>query len=362
MPAYKDTKKNTWLVKFKYKTWDKKTKWITKRGFTTKREALDWEAQCKSKFSGKSDMTLKTFSDLYLKNLEVRLKPDTYSNKKSMIDNWIIPYLGNHVLLEINTQDVMLWQNALMAYESKTGTKLSKSYLKTLHNQLSAMLNHAVKYYGLNKNPAAIVGNMGTDKEVKTSFWTKKQFQAFAEAIMDEPEYYYFFEILYWCGLREGEALALTLKDIDFEAKTINVNKTFYVLNGKEYVTTPKSIDSNRIVSMPNFIVKDLKDYVEMIYKPEDNQRLFQLSKSGLYRAMKRGSKKAGVPAIRIHDLRHSHVSLLINMGFTAPTIGKRVGHSSAYITFHYAHMFPNAQEDLASKLDEINKEGNDYE
>lgn len=357
MPAYKDTKQNTWLIKFKYKTWDKKTKWVTKRGFETKKEALTWEYECKSKLSGKSDMNLNVFSDLYLKNLEVRLKPDTFASKKAMIDKWILPYLGNHNLVELSTQDVMLWQNTIMAHETKTGNKLSKSYIKTLHNQLSAMLNHAVKYYGLTKNPAAIVGNCGTDKEVKNSFWTKDEFNKFAEAIMDEPEYYYFFEIQYWCGLREGEALALTLKDIDFTNKTININKTYYVLNGKEYVTTPKSQESIRTVTVPDFLIKDLKDYIDMIYEPEEDQRIFQLSKSGLHRAIRRGAKKANIPVIRIHDLRHSHVSLLINMGFTAPVIGKRVGHSSAYITFHYAHMFPNAQEDLADKLNELNKE-----
>lgn len=67
---------------------------------------------------------------------------------------------------------------------------------------------------------------------------------------------------------------------------------------------------------------------------------------------MKRGSEKAGVKRIRIHDLRHSHVSLLIDMGFSAVAIADRMGHESSDITFRYAHLFPNIQDDMANELD----------
>lgn len=84
------------------------------------------------------------------------------------------------------------------------------------------------------------------------------------------------------------------------------------------------------------------------------HSRMFPLSKSGLYRTMERGCKEAGVPRIRIHDLRHSHVSLLIHLGYSALAIADRMGHESIDITYRYAHLFPSVQEDMANKLNAL--------
>lgn len=357
MPVYKDKEKNTWIVKFAYKTWDGKKKWITKRGFTTKKVASTWEMEFKTKTAKSLDMTLNSFAQVYLKDVESRIKPNTFVLKKTIINNLVLPYLGQKPINAITTQDILQWQNELLNYTQKNGEKFTKSYLKTIHNQLSAMFNHAIKYYKLEKNPASAVGNMGTDREVKTGFWTQEEYQRFSEQIMDAPMYYYIFEVLYWCGLREGELLALTLEDIDFNEKAININKTYYVLNGEEYITSPKTLESNRKVTIPEFLCEDLKDYIKTIYKIEPKDRLFPTSKTALNRIIKKGAKKANIPIIRVHDLRHSHVSLLINLGYSASAIARRVGHSSVYITFHYAHLFPTIQQEMALKLNKI-KEG----
>ena len=74
----------------------------------------------------------------------------------------------------------------------------SPVYLKTLHNQLSAVFNHAVKYYGLHENPAAKVGNMGKARSREMLFWTQEEYQKFSFAIMDKPVSFYAFEMLYW--------------------------------------------------------------------------------------------------------------------------------------------------------------------
>lgn len=84
--------------------------------------------------------------------------------------------------------------------------------------------------------------------------------------------------------------------------------------------------------------------------KPTD--RIFTVAKSYLHREMDRGAKETGVKRIRIHDLRHSHISLLIDMGFTALAIAERVGHESIDITYRYAHLFPTRQTEMADKLD----------
>ena len=357
MSAYRDSRKGTWYVQLSYKDWTGKQRHTCKRGFATKRDALDWEKEFMDKLAGASDMNFSVFVGLYLENIKTRIKESTYATKENIIRNRIIPYFGSKRINEITSQDVIKWQNETMKIiDKKSGKPFTKSYLKTIHNQLSAMMNYAIKYYGLQSNPAQLVGNMGTDKEVKTNFWTIDQYKRFSEEMLWNPVYYVCFEILYWCGIREGELLALTPKDIDLEGKTININKTFHHLNGRDLVTEPKTRKSNRRVSMPDFLCEEVEEYIKLVYKLQEDGRLFPVTKGSLTNAMKNGTKKAGLPHIRIHDLRHSHVSLLIDMGYTAVAIADRVGHETAEITYRYAHLFPSVQLDMADQLNDIRR------
>ena len=88
-----------------------------------------------------------------------------------------------------------------------------------------------------------------------------------------------------------------------------------------------------------------------MIYDPDPTERAFPVTKSFLAKELQRGAAAAGVKRIRVHDLRHSHVSLLIHMGYSAVAIAKRVGHKSIDITYRYAHLFPSVQSKMASGL-----------
>ena len=133
--------------------------------------------------------------------------------------------------------------------------------------------------------------------------------------------------------------------------KTIKINKSYQRLHGEDVITPPKTTKSIRKVDMPDFICEELKDYISSIYELRSDQRIFPITKSYLHHEMNRGCEKTGVKRIRIHDLRHSHVSLLINLGFDAVTIGNRVGHESIDITFRYAHMFPSTQKDIVNRL-----------
>ena len=239
---------------------------------------------------------------------------------------------------------MIAWQNELLAYRDEKRKPYSATYLKTLHNQLSAIFNHAVRFYELRSNPAAKAGNMGSEERKEMLFWTKAEYQKFADAMMDKPVSYYAFEMLYWCGIREGELLALTPADFDFEAGTVKISKSYQRLHGKDVITTPKTKKSNRTIKMPNFLCDEMKDYLGMLYGIKKKERIFTITKSYLHHEMDRGAKSAGVKRIRIHDLRHSHISLLIDMGFSAVAIADRVGHESIEITYRYAHLFPSKQ------------------
>lgn len=182
-------------------------------------------------------------------------------------------------------------------------------------------------------------------------FWTKEEYQKFAQAVMDKPLSFYAFETLYWCGIREGELLALTSEDFDFEKGTVTINKSYQRIKGRDVVTEPKTPKSNRVIQMPAFLGEEIQEHIKTLYGIKPTDRIFPVTKSYLYREMVRGAKAAGVKKIRIHDLRHSHISLLIDMGFTALAIADRVGHESIDITYRYAHLFPTRQQEMAQKL-----------
>ena len=356
MPAYKNKDSGSWYVVTQYTDWTGERKQKCKRGFSTRREALEWEEKFKQQSSGNLNMSFEAFVEIYTNDLKARLKESTWQTKNNIIQNKIVPYFGNRKINEIVTKDVIAWQNELLAYRDEKHKPYSPTYLKTLHNQLSAIFNHAVRFYDLRSNPAAKAGNMGSEESKEMLFWTKEEYQKFAEVMMDRPISYYAFQMLYWTGVREGELLALTPADFDFERGTVKINKTYQRLNGKDVITLPKTKQSNRTIQMPEFLCEEMKEFFGMQYGLKKKDRIFTINKSYLHREMDRGAKVAGVKRIRIHDLRHSHISLLIDMGFSAVAIANRVGHKSVEITYRYAHLFPSKQKEMASKLNDMNK------
>lgn len=352
MPVFKNEQNNTWYVMARYTDWKGERKQKCKRGFSTKRETQEWERSFQQQNSADMDMTVEAFVELYTKDIKPRLKENSWLTKEYIINAKILPYFGKRKISEITSKDVIAWQNELLTYPDENRKPYSQTYLKTVHNQLSAIFNHAVKFYDLHNNPAARAGNMGTEERKEMLFWTKEEYQKFADEMMDKPVSFYAFEMLYWCGIREGELLALTPADFDFEKGTVTINKSYQRIHREDVITTPKTKKSNRTIKMPKFLCEEMQGYIGMLYRVKKKDRIFNITKNYLHREMDRGAKAAGVKRIRIHDLRHSHVSLLIEMGFSAVAIADRVGHENIEITYHYAHLFPSKQTEMADKLD----------
>lgn len=204
MAVIKNQKTGMWEVRTYYKDWTGERKQKTKRGFAKKSEALEWERNFKLKEDQSISMTFGSFVEIYLKDLESRIKKNTFLTKKHIIETKILPYFGRRKLDEIRTSDVIQWQNEMMKLTKDNGELFSPTYLKTIHNQLSAILNHAVNFYGLKDNVARKAGNMGKEESKEMEFWTQDEFQAFLECVADKEMSYYAFEILYWTGIREG--------------------------------------------------------------------------------------------------------------------------------------------------------------
>lgn len=351
MAVYKEEKPNTWRVVYRFVDWTGAKKQTQKRGFKTRREAIAWEHEQMNKAKADLEMTFASFADQYEQDVQPRLKENTWETKENILRTKLLPYFGKLKMCNITAQQIRTWQNELINFRDEEGQPYSPVYLKTIHNQLSAIFNHAVRYYNLQDNPCVKAGSMGKKKNREMLFWTKDEYLKFAEAMMNKPLVYYAFEMLYWCGIREGELFALTPADFDFEKGTVTINKSYQRIKSEDKITSPKTEKSNRTITMPQFLVDEMRDCIKLIYGIEPDQRIFIISKSALHREMERGSKEAGVKRIRIHDLRHSAISLLIDMGFSATAIADRVGHESIDITYNYAHLFPARQTEMADKL-----------
>ncbi len=360
MAVYKDKwngYSGTWRVACYYTDWKGIKRKHEKRGFKTKKAALEYEREFLAKKTKDVNMGFDTFIDIYMSDMRPQLKQSTMANKENIIETHIRSYFENKSLSEITPTDILQWQNCLLALRDDQGKGYSQTYLRTIQNQLNAIFNHAVKYYDLPKNPCSATKKMGKSKCKEMLFWTKDEYLKFSEVMKGKPVSYYAFQILYWTGIRSGELLALTKSDFDLEKHTLRINKNYQVVKGEGMITTPKTEKSNRVIELPQFLCEEMQDFFESIYKVDDESRIFVITKSYLHHEMDRGAKAAGVKRIRIHDLRHSSCALLIELGYSPIQIGERFGHESVTITERYSHLYPSVQRQMADKLDETFKE-----
>ena len=305
MSVHKDKKTGKWYAHACYRDWQGERQRKKKRGFSTKKEALEWEREFLLQRADDLSMTFEQFAQVYEDDRRPRLKYNTWLSKEYIIKDKLIPYFGKMPMNEIDAKVIIRWQNTLIEYRDKDGKSYKATYLKTIYNQLTAIFTHAFKYYGLKTNPASKAGSMGRKNADEMEFWTREEYAKFAAVAMETPKAYYPYEVLYWCGLRVGELLALTFKDIDFERKTIRVNKSFQKLKGKEYITDPKTPKSKRVIAIPEILCNELKEYIGIQYGYKMDDRLFPISKSYLALHLKKNAASAGVKPIRVHDLRH---------------------------------------------------------
>ena len=205
MPAYKDSKTGTWFVKFYCKDWTGENKQIKKRGFATKREAIDYERNYKIRQENNLDMTFGEFWKLYTEDVKNYVKLNTWLTKEHIVEKKILPYFKNLKMNEITPGDVRKWQNEMVAFRYENGKSYSQTYKKTMHNILSAIFNHACRFYNLKSNPARQAGNMGREEKKEMLFWTTEEYKKFSEAVIDKPVSFYSFEMLYWTGMRLGD-------------------------------------------------------------------------------------------------------------------------------------------------------------
>ena len=352
--SVKQMPNGTFTVQFRCKDADGKDVHKFKRGFASREDAESWESDYKATRGKSMAMKFSDFLLIYEDDMGARLRETTWATKKHMIETKIRPFFGNMRMEDIQSIDIVRWQNKLMDARRPNGKSYSPTYLRTINNQLTAILNHASRYYGLHPNPAVRTMKIGAKEAKEMNFWTKDEYLRFSEAMMDKPRSFLMFEILYWTGVRVGELLALTPSSFNLDKLEMRITASYQRLGGRDLVTDPKTPKSIRSVMIPVFLKEEIEEYLDANPGIGPNERMFMATKHHLAHEMKRGCAATGVKRIRIHDLRHSHVSLLINSGFSALAIAERLGHETTDITFRYAHLFPNVQKEMATTLNDM--------
>ena len=350
MPASYDREKKTWRAQFYYTDWQGVRHKKNKRGFKLKREAEEWEREFLLRIAGSPDMTFGSLVERYYADMENHIRASTLEMKKSAIDTHILPYFKNRVVAEITNTDVRQWQNAMLKKKQKNGEPYKPTYLRTLNSQLSAIFNFAVQYFKLPVNPCSQVKAMGKKQADEMNFWTLDEFNKALQHV-NGIGYRMAFLTLYWTGIREGELLALSPKKILHQEKAIKISHTLKRENGEMVLGDPKTENSVRVVTLPDFLYKELTAYMDGLYGLEPDDPIFYMSKHGLLSEIGRMAEAAGLQRIRVHDLRHSHVALLIELGYRTHAIAQRLGDTPAEVDRTYAHLYPNKAHHIAVEL-----------
>jgi len=348
MPAYKDEERGSWRVAICYTDWTGKRCRKFKRGFERKKDALEWEREFLATAALSPDMSFASLVALYNEDMSERLRETTRRSKVWLLNAHIMPFFSDLPLNKITAAHIRKWQSGLLAKGYKP------TYLKTINNQLTAILNYAVKYYGLPSNPCHAAGSMGKKNADAMKFWTHDEFEQFL-ACVDRWPARVGFMLLFWTGMRIGELLALTEDDFDFNRGSVVISKNFQTVESGAVIYDPKTPKGERTIPVPATVLQAVRDYIPRLYDYAPDHRLFPYTKRYFHYAMRKGCAAAGMAYIRLHDLRHSHASLLIEMGEPILLVSGRLGHEDIQTTLNtYGHLYPNRHGDTAQRLDDL--------
>lgn len=268
---------------------------------------------------------------------------------------------GNVPVTDIDSKSLQLY-----IYELEK--ELAEKSVKKVFYAIKSVFDFAVDNNYLHKNPMqTVVRAINRDKPKQEMLYlTEDQFVTLCRYAEDD-EYTLLFKFLFYMGCRRGEALALTWEDIDLRARTVTIGKSISFKTRPATITTPKTKNSYRTISMPEAIWAVLKDekerhkemygwseerFVFGYYKPLDPENIRRRLKAIIKRA---NDDKQKLPDIRVHDFRHSHASYLINNmsdKFTDFDVAKRLGDTVQTLHDTYAHWYKQADRAIIEVMD----------
>lgn len=358
--AYFRKRGEKWEYRIKYT--DKRTgglKEKSKGGFRTKKEA-QLAAQEEEKainyfgFASDGEEDVSTYFEQWLETYKrPHVKPITFTVQERNVRLNILPRWGSYKLKDLKRNEYQQWINELRKHYSE-GT------VRRIHSIMSSALNDAVcEFQIMRTHPLQRIKiPKETEKSKKVKFFTREQLEVFLLTLKKPArytryrlsiQYYALFTLLARTGLRIGEALALTWDDIDLKKQTLTVNKTIvYPVNSEPYISTTKTGRSERTIKLDDHTVNVLKQHrtnrKEVVlryedYKPAKNNIVFHQQggrwlRSNVTRAyFKEVCKRANLPVLSPHALRHSHAVHLLEAGVNLKYVSERLGHASVKIT-----------------------------
>lgn len=355
----------SYYVSARYKDWEGKNQRHVKRGFATKKEAKEYETNFLANVSNSCTQLFEDVAVKYIENRKLKkLKLSTIENKQYLINKHLLPTFGKMPVNSITSAHIEQWQKKMLEKH------YALTYIYTINNLLATILRYAVRFLNLGKNPADATDTVGVSRNDHFDFWTPDEFNKFLTFLNDKEAnakaqikrrcstavLTMAFTILFYTGLREGEMLALTSNDIDLEKQTISVNKTFKRLKSQDYISSPKTKNSNRVIKISDTLTEKIIQYLASIEDLQPDDRIFEsINVHNLYRAIHSTAKLAGIKEIRVHDLRHSCCSLLFHLGCTPLQVKTYLGHKNIQITLNiYAHLYPESMDEISRKLQSV--------
>ena len=305
------------------------------------------------------DKTVNEVYDNYIKYLALKNKITTNENIKYKFKNYILPFFGNMKINEVDENTYLEFQVYLKNF------KYSNSFYEQVHGMCKNFFNYLSTIYNI-KNISKNIESIKTDVVYKSNqskgTFTKKEFKKFIKCV-DNKVYHTLFTVLFFSGIRKGEALALTINDFKNNCLVINKTITKELFNGKRQILVPKTKKSNRIVKLDFLTCIQLKQLIKYYstHYSNFNTNFFlfggdkPIACTTLERKKNEYCKKAGVKQIRIHDFRHSHATLLYNNDVKVKMIQERLGHSDINITLNtYVHTDKEQEKRLIKKINLI--------
>lgn len=358
MPVYKDYNDSYYFRTYVLLLGNSKQ--ITRRGFKTKNEALRSMQRVEAEGEASiNNMTFQQLYDNYVGHYFLKNRGQSFRRIKSYFTIHILPFFKDARVVKISSSDYLEWKRLILNKE------LSDSFNKGLHGSMVTILNHAMKFYGLDKNIAKETGGFKkTYRKKPKSIWSFEEYEQYISVIDDLIDKA-LFSTLYETGIRYGELAALQWSD--FDGKTINVNKTIskeFDGNKKHIINDPKTRSSKRVITLSDNVIKllkELKEHFTHYVCFDDSWFIFggikPYSHTTANNHKKRYCELAKVKRITLHEFRHSHVSLLINSGVPITDISERLGHADASITLGiYSHMLRKEKDPVIEVLNNLGK------
>lgn len=343
----------TYTVRCWFKDWRGQRKQKVKRGFEKLKEAKQWEREFQlTEQNQVLDMTMLIAA--FVKNLDTKqatgkLKITTCLTKKRNIKNHIELYFKGTTTENITPEVVNEWI-VHVTKSRKSGKPISSATINIIRNLLSQIFKYGKKHYNLKYNPVEESESPKQFKrDTRATHWEVEEYEKFYNFLPSET-LRTFFNILYWGGLRMGEALALTADDI--KTNTIIVNKTLvYATSSNPYADTPKTLNSYREVYIADFLYKQIVKYMESIDNLKKTDRIFPFTRNVPYYWIKVKAKKLGLPIASPHTMRHSYITNMLSVNEDFAVAAAQAGDTPLTIFRNYAHVRKQSIKNSVDKL-----------